>query len=83
MNETCPHCAARHERHVATTKTTHAANGDYSLCVKCGHWCVFDDRSPGGMRLPSLREQRWLEANPRAAAITQGWRLWKRRTRAD
>jgi hypothetical protein len=56
----------------------HHANGDYTLCVWCGHWCVFDDHSPGGMRLPSLREQRWLDANPRAAAMVGGWRLWRR-----
>jgi hypothetical protein len=78
MRETaCPHCNTRLRRHVdLITKTTHA-NGDYSLCTNCGHWCVFDDQSYGGMRKPFIREQRWLEANPRVAAITKGWRLWK------
>jgi hypothetical protein len=33
------------------------------------------------MRLPSLRERRWLEANPRAEQITTGWRLWRRERR--
>lgn len=82
MSQTrCPHCAARHGRHVdLVTRTTHS-NGDYSLCVHCGCWGVFDNHSPGGMRLPSLRERRWLEANPRAEQITTGWRLWRRERR--
>jgi hypothetical protein len=58
------------------TKATHA-NGDYTLCVRCGHWCVFDDQCYGGMRKPLIREQRWLEANPRAQTIVNGWRIWK------
>jgi hypothetical protein len=38
---------------------------------------VFDDQLFGGMRKPLIREQRWLDAEPRAVAMTIGWRIGK------
>ena len=38
-------------------------NGDYTICIKCAKPCVFDSKSPGGLRKPNDDEARDMSNN--------------------
>jgi hypothetical protein len=60
----CPHCAE--ELTCATNADDEAAapnNGDFTICIRCGEWGVFEEAAPGGLRKPS--EGEYLEIGER------------------
>lgn len=64
MSTICPHCGD--ELNAATAARAEyqtPRDGDASICWMCGKIGIFEDRAPGGVRLPTKREQRMLDAD--------------------
>lgn len=52
----CPHCNRKHELATCVDADATPKDGDFSLCIKCGEWAIFDHKSPGHLRSPTVDE---------------------------
>ena len=78
MSTICPHCGEEMEAAtVARSEYATPRDGDASLCWACGEFGIFEDRAPGGIRLPTVREQRALGADEQVMALLAAWRDFK------
>jgi hypothetical protein len=69
----CPHCHLLHVDHINMDDTSTPQHGDYSLCIQCGRFSVFDFNE-GGLRLPTETEANAIRRNPEARRYRAAWR---------
>ena len=70
----CPHCGTEHTAtSIVAPSYVRPQEGDATLCVRCGEWCVFDDRNGGGLRKPTRRELREMMRDSRCLALRECW----------
>lgn len=62
----CPHCKKVQNlaSNVAGGQTEGPQDGDYSFCVACQGWGVFDKAQEGGLRIPSPEETQEISQSP-------------------
>jgi hypothetical protein len=79
LSHVCPNCGRFQELTSAVTekgkytKEPRPQRGDFSLCIICGEWGVFDDRRPGGMRKPNMSEKMLFQTEPIYRKIQDAW----------
>jgi len=52
----CPHCLKTHDRASCLDNDATPKDGDFTLCVQCGEWAIFDRKAPGRLRVPTVDE---------------------------
>ena len=83
LSTICVHCGTEHELCSAATnsetgeirQTPH--DGDCTICWACGGFNILEHDAPGGLRRPSAREQRALDADPMVRLAIEAWRAVK------
>lgn len=76
----CPVCGDTHYFATAIDKVKKAPReGDATICISCGTWCLFESSAPGGLRLPTDQEQNVMRHDPRFAEVWRAWDQTKRR----
>lgn len=84
MNRFCPFCGKLCDRHEGVDDPTAApADDDFSLCIGCGEWGVFQASAPGGLRKPTDDEYVELVAAPEMARMRRAWVLTMRAERRE
>ncbi|MDX0299593.1 hypothetical protein GOC49_13025 [Sinorhizobium meliloti] len=69
----CPFCGARHELAQCVGKSKTPNDGDLSLCMQCGEWCIFEKKAPGHIRRPTDVEYEQIAESPLAKAARTAW----------
>jgi hypothetical protein len=78
LRTTCPFCGEHHDRITHATKDDAAPkNGDASMCFACGAFNIVDSTTDEGMRKPTRREQRELDADRRIRDVRRAWQQVK------
>ncbi|SCK49464.1 hypothetical protein VAR608DRAFT_4927 [Variovorax sp. HW608] len=78
----CPYCARRHQFASNATDGPRPKDGDYSLCIGCGHFGIFDHAAPDGIRRTTAGEAAEISMNPDASRVQLAWRMADQRRRA-
>lgn len=79
LRTTCPFCGEHHDRITSPLDDdVFPKNGDATMCFACGRFSLFDLDSDPGLRKPTKREQRELDADDRIARIRKAWETVKR-----
>ncbi|WP_042776354.1 hypothetical protein [Sinorhizobium fredii] len=73
LDHTCPFCNRRLDAATAIEGDLPPRNGDFSLCIKCGEWSIFDARREGGLRPPNHREYVELLKDDVAITMREIW----------
>lgn len=74
MRTICPFCGK--DNPVAAPlpgKTNKPKNGDYSFCIGCGEWAIFDTHQSSNVRKPRFADYIKIVDDPRLAAVRQAW----------
>jgi hypothetical protein len=53
----CPWCRTEHELATGIDTRDGPAEGDRTLCIRCGEISVFDGKVKGGLRKPNAKER--------------------------
>jgi hypothetical protein len=73
-NTVCPFCEAKFECVSSLSNTgPRPRDGDFSICIDCGEWMVFDNRMENGMRKPFPDEYEVLGTHSRCRAVKEAW----------
>ena len=67
----CPHCGEKHDRAGNVTGEGEPEPGDKTMCFRCGHWCVFDERQQ--LRKPTNEEMAQLAIDYNLPEIHMAW----------
>lgn len=70
----CPFCGAEHD--VASDINNEGKTptpGDFSLCIGCGEWSVFDPFWKGNLRKPKFDEYQEIITDKDAVAARWAW----------
>lgn len=78
----CPYCGREHDLATNTTSGTRPKDGDYSLCIQCGHFGIFDRKAQGGVRRATAAEAVCIAASPEASKVQLAWRMMDQKRRA-
>jgi len=71
----CPFCNYHHDAvSAARSDTDFPDDGDATLCISCGRFCVFDRDARGGLRKPTKKEQRSLDRDEDLVKLTNAWK---------
>jgi len=74
LRTTCPFCGEHHDRIThPVDDDAFPKNGDASLCFACGRFCIVNLDSDSGLRKPTKKEQRELDADDRVMAVRAAW----------
>jgi len=70
----CAFCGYEADSAAAVNEpNAYPTDGDASLCIKCGKINLFDRHQAGGMRRPSEKEQKDLDASPNVQKVIEAW----------
>jgi hypothetical protein len=78
LRTTCPFCGEHHDRISAIREEVFPEDGDATMCFRCGAFCIIDSDSDLGMRKPTKKEQRELDADDRIRDLRRAWETVKR-----
>lgn len=70
----CPFCTHAFEAATGVTGEAAPDNGDFTICIACGEWAVFDATAPGKLRKPSDGEYTKIAADP---VMSRMHGIWK------
>jgi thymidine kinase len=75
LRTVCPHCGQAHDEvaELDGKEQAEPADGDLTLCFKCGQWAVFDARGEAGLRPPTDLEVLAIAGSRQCRAITEAW----------
>lgn len=71
----CPVCRAMHEAAANLTGDERPNGGDYSMCIMCGGWSVFDFSVRGNLRFMTDDETAVWQADPNMQSATIAYKL--------
>jgi hypothetical protein len=71
MHTVCPWCLSEHDAASGLNHDTTPKPGDVTLCIRCGEWCVFDDRMT--LRKPGRALRYAIARNPDCEFIRAAW----------
>ena len=71
----CPMCGQRHDRITCVSGDRLPRNGNITLCLRCGHFLVFDDTRLEGLRPPTPQENQDIRNDRRCRRIEKAWRM--------
>lgn len=78
----CPHCDFRHNRVAAADPRNgddQPADGDVTLCFRCGEFCIFDDDIKGGLRKMNAVEANEINNDPDFVSVQAAWHSVERK----
>jgi hypothetical protein len=71
---TCPFCGEHHDRITHPTEDdSFPEDGDATMCFACGDFCIVDNDSDLGLRKPTKKERRELDADDRIRKLRKAW----------
>jgi hypothetical protein len=75
----CPFCDEHHEAvTLAQGDVEWPADGDVSICFRCGQLCVFDRETRGLLRKPTKKEQRRFDRDENLKKLVAAWKITMR-----
>jgi len=82
MNTICPFCQKWcTDAESFDDPTARPVDGDYSICIGCGEWGVFEGSAAGGLRKPTDAEYGEIVATPEMTRMRHAWVAMKRAER--
>lgn len=71
----CPNCFRATSHATDPTGDNEPHHGDFSICMPCGEWMVFDLRrgQRNTLRKPTPRERLEIESNPDCQLLRKRW----------
>ena len=69
----CPFCSRCNELASPASGELEPEDGDFTLCIGCGEWSVFDSRWSSGTRKPTFAEYQQIVANPMMSKARAAW----------
>jgi hypothetical protein len=70
----CPFCDCHHNRTSAVKRVRYPEDGDATLCLRCGRFCIFHRDAPGGLRKPTKQEQDEFDRDDDMNKIIDAWK---------
>lgn len=70
LDAKCPHCGYKFEATTCVSGKSAPKNGDFSFCIKCGEWSIFDE---GGVRVPTIDEYIVIGTTDKARQVREEW----------
>jgi len=80
-NTICAHCGYKHDAHggmnADTLEVVNAkpGTGDFSFCVNCGRFCVYDFSVAGNLRKPNSEENIVIANDKACRFLEMKWRV--------
>ena len=79
MTTICPFCGMEHEcATAALDRPVSPDDGDATLCFRCGAVSIFAEECEGGLRKPTKKEQRELNADKIVQGLITAWKITRR-----
>jgi hypothetical protein len=71
----CRFCGAANDAAANPFGAERPGDGDFTMCLYCGEWSVFDGAAAGGTRKPTSAEYDEIAADPTARRMRAAWVL--------
>lgn len=74
----CPFCGVQHDETSTVyegpgSRPAGPADGDFTMCIRCGEWAVFDLKAPGRLRKPNEDEYTTIGTNKKFQRARLAW----------
>ncbi|MDX0230335.1 hypothetical protein GOC14_07205 [Sinorhizobium meliloti] len=70
LDAKCPHCGYKFEETTCVSGKSAPHDGDFSFCIKCGEWSIFDE---GGVRVPTIDEYMVIGTSDKTRRVREAW----------
>jgi hypothetical protein len=73
----CPHCGTHLDAATSVNGSPEEdkpKDGDFSMCIECGGFSIFEKTAPGGIRLPTEAETAALNRSGMIYQLVKVWR---------